>query len=195
MVAIPVLLGKNHKLYVNETIDYRNRKFVELFIKNCSGFNFCFIGFVDGDITFKSLIKWLDEGMFKLVADRKSSFEIKHKNMVIGLTQKEEVIAYSFFDDIYNDQLNWGEFSTLEDTIVSTSVLQKLIVFVGSNTDQSMEEKEQTEGDQLFGKSSKKKLRYNSIGIGEGASSLMVRAEARPIILQGEGSYPRVPPV
>lgn len=71
--------------------------------------------------------------MFKLVSDPQDSFEIEHKNMVFAFLQQKEIYAYSFYDDIYNDQLNWAEFQILEETIVSTSQLQKIIVFVGAN--------------------------------------------------------------
>lgn len=105
MVAIPVLITKDHTLYIDPTIDYQNRKYVEIFIKNCSGLNFCFIGFVDGGVKFKHLIKWIDEGMHKLVAQPHHNFTLKNKNMVFALNKKPPLIAYSFYDDLYNENL------------------------------------------------------------------------------------------
>lgn len=138
MIAIPVLISKDHALYFDRTIDYRNRKFVEIFLKNCSGYNFCFVGFIDGSVKFKNLLKWIDQGMHRLIEEPKhcKNFRIDNKNMVLALNKKHQLFAYSFYDDVYNEKLAWARFQILEEDLISTSELQKIIVFIGSSKEE-----------------------------------------------------------
>jgi hypothetical protein len=90
-------------------------------------------------------------------------------------------LAYSFYDDVYNEKLGWAEFQVVEDIIISSSKLKRIIAFVGSNSEKEKEEK--AESDHLTGRSRKKRSIASSIGGGE--MGLSLRAEVRPIVIQG----------
>ena len=66
MVAIPIVIKKNHQVYYQETINYNNLSYFETYIHNSHGKKFIFMGYIDGDIRYKRLLKVINEGMFKL---------------------------------------------------------------------------------------------------------------------------------
>ena len=66
MIGIPIIKRKNDIL--NEVVewDYRNLKYTELFISS-HGKTLIFKGYLDGDVTLKKMIKYLNEGIYKTV--------------------------------------------------------------------------------------------------------------------------------
>jgi hypothetical protein len=45
---------------------------MEIFMKNYSGYSYSFKGYIDHDISIKNLVKWLDDGMYRLITGSKS---------------------------------------------------------------------------------------------------------------------------
>ena len=66
MIGIPVLIPRSDPIYIGAAINYTNLKYMEIFIKNTNGKTFAFLGYVDQDVKFRKLIRWINEGMFRL---------------------------------------------------------------------------------------------------------------------------------
>ena len=67
MLGIPIIKRKNDILSEVVEWDCHNLKYTELFISS-HGKTFIFKGYLDGDVKLNKIIRFLNEGMYKMVA-------------------------------------------------------------------------------------------------------------------------------
>lgn len=60
MIGIPVLIPRAEPFYIGEAINYTNLKYMEILVKNTHGKTFSFLGYVDQDVKFKKLLRWIN---------------------------------------------------------------------------------------------------------------------------------------
>ena len=117
-MGIPTFIKKDQENYIDETIDYHNLTYFELYISNAGGKIFGFAGWVDNSIKFKKIVRWVNEGMHRLSAATagRERFVFKRRNMVMKVNTegvgregregrekgRSSIKVYEFYGEQYN---------------------------------------------------------------------------------------------